>query len=82
MQTVPVVLPTDDTNCTRVYRYLDNERDTRKGQATAGSRKATLGKYFRLQVFKSSFSWEVLFHLTSTWPSLNVKVPPPPRSSP
>lgn len=37
MQTVPVVLPTDDTNRTRGYRYLDNERDTRKGQATPGS---------------------------------------------
>lgn len=37
---MPAVLPTGDTNQTRVYRYLDSERDqqdTRRGLATAGS---------------------------------------------
>lgn len=47
--TIPVVLPTDDSNCASVYRYPDNKRDkhdTKKGQATSTSWKATPGKAF------------------------------------
>lgn len=79
-------MPAGDTNRTRVYSNLGNERGQhgpRKTQDTAGSQKATLGPSCCLQGFKSSFSWEVLFHPMSLGQDLMLlKAPPPPRSLP
>lgn len=44
---MPAVLGTDDTTCTRVYRYPDKDRDehdTMKGQVTGGPQTATRGQ--------------------------------------
>lgn len=62
MLTMPVVLPTDDTDHAKVYRYVDDERDehdTRKGQATVGPERPLPGRSCHLQGFRSSFSWKL-----------------------